>query len=106
MHCAASDDCRAVGDASGGENINRWDGSTWTRAGPYAGVPNNDLHGVHMVSAAEAYAVGAGGTIAAWNGSTWVSQSSPVNSRLNAIYVAGGPGGGGVRLVRWTEVIL
>jgi len=52
------------------------------------------------------YAVGAGGTIAAWSGSSWIGQSSPVSSRLNAVSVIGGAGGGGVRLVRWTEVIL
>ena len=106
VYCLASDDCRAVGDASGGENIVHWDGAAWTRAGPYGSVPNNELHGIAMVSATEGYAVGAGGTIAAWNGSSWIGQSSPVSSRLNAISVLGGPGGGGVRLVRWTEVIL
>ena len=38
--------------------------------------------------ASEGYAVGNTGTIAAWNGSIWNSQASPVASRLRAVAMA------------------
>ena len=104
MHCAASNDCWAVGERSGYENINHWNGSAWSRIGNTSSIANKDLNSVYMVSATEGYLVGEDGTIAAWNGSSWSGQSSPTGSNLNAVCASGGAGGG-VALVRWSEVI-
>ncbi|HDN69234.1 MAG TPA: hypothetical protein ENG26_01495 [Gammaproteobacteria bacterium] len=103
--CIASNDCSTVGAMSSGENIDHWNGSAWSRAGPYASISNSNLNGAAMVNATEGYTVGDSGTIAAWDGSNWAGQTSPVSSNLNSVSVIGGAGGGGVALVQWTEVI-
>jgi hypothetical protein len=105
IDCIAGNDCWAVGVNSSGENIDHWNSSSWSRTGPYASIPNNNLNGVSMVSATEAYLVGDSGTIASWDGSSWSGQTSPVGSNLNSVSVLSGTGGGGITLVRWTEVI-
>jgi hypothetical protein len=106
VYCVASDDCWAVGNDSGGENINHWDGSGWNRAGPYAGVANENLNAVTMVSATEGYIAGANSVTAKGDGSSWNGLPAPAGLTLNsASIVSGGGGGGGVKLVQWTEVI-
>ncbi|NNG13399.1 MAG: hypothetical protein HKM88_09140, partial [Halobacteria archaeon] len=108
VHCVASNDCWAVGKKDGEETIIHWDGGSWSRFGPYGGIPNEDLNGIHMVSATEGYATGKDGIFAVWDGSTWSNQASPTGKDIFAIAFpdgGGGGGGGGVQLVRWTEVI-
>jgi type II secretory pathway pseudopilin PulG len=65
----------AVGDHKGGENIAYWDGSSWSRQGPYSGIPNKDLDGIDMVSGSDGWAVGQnqGGNalFIRWDGSSW-----------------------------------
>jgi len=52
VYCITANDCWAVGDALGGnEIILHWDGTTWTRIGPSATVPNVDLRSVNMLGA-------------------------------------------------------
>ena len=110
----------AVGNASGGELFATWNGVTWSRAGPYGGIPNNRLNSVSMLSYADVWAVGDPGGNAAtrplilwWNGNTWVTRNSNVNinRRLNGIYcvasndcwAVGNPAGGASRrpLILW-----
>ena len=44
-----------------------------------SGVPATvDLNSVHMLSASDGFAVGDGGVIIRWNGSTWTALTSPV----------------------------
>lgn len=47
--CAGSNDCWAVGVASAGELILRWDGSSWTRFGPSAVVTNRNLSALAVI---------------------------------------------------------
>ena len=106
VYCVAANDCWTVGVKSGGETIDHWNGSAWSRAGPYASVADQDLYAVSMVSATEGYAVGSNGTIAAWDGSNWNGQTSPVGTGLRSVSVIGGSSGSSaVTLVKWTEVI-
>ncbi len=69
----------AVGEAG---IILRYNGSTWAAM---TSPTTQNLNGVVVVSASEAWAVGDGGVILRWNGSTWSSFSSPVTTSLNAI---------------------
>lgn len=97
-----------VGNAAGGtEVIGRWNGVTWTQAGPYAAVPNQTFNQVSMLSYADGWAVGdtsGGELIARWDGTTWTRVGpSPVipNQDLNSVYcvsatdcwAVGAPGG-------------
>ncbi len=69
----------AVGAVDGGELIIRWDGSSWSRAGPYGGIPNVELNSVHCASGNDCWAVGTdsgGELIIHWDGSSW-SRSGP-----------------------------
>ena len=47
--CASSSDCWAVGVASAGELVLRWDGGSWTRFGPSASVTDRDLNAVGVI---------------------------------------------------------
>ncbi len=106
VYCVASDDCWAVGKKSGSENINYWNGGSWDRDGPYAGIANEDLNAVYMVSATEGFITGKNGVLAGWDGSSWDGLPSPTGTTVNSVSVIpGGGGGGGVKLVQWTEVI-
>jgi len=52
VYCITANDCWVVGDISGGnEIILHWDGTTWTRIGPSATVPNFNLRSVNMLGA-------------------------------------------------------
>jgi hypothetical protein len=100
-----------VGEDSGGELIIHWNGSSWSRAGPYGSVPNRKLYSVHCVATDDCWATGekdgSSANIIRWDGSSWsaVSAASLPNMDLNAIYVVPGGGGGSVQLVQWTEVV-
>ncbi len=50
VSCAASNDCWAVGKEDGGEVIIHWDGSSWSRSGPYGSIPDKDLFAITAVS--------------------------------------------------------
>lgn len=84
-----ADDGWAVGNASGGELIIRWNGatSTWSRVGPYAGIPDANLNSVFCTSANDCWAVGNTGTIIRWNGATWSSVASPTTEDLTSIFM-------------------
>lgn len=85
IHCVADDDCWAVGNAytgnpaaQRGEVIIHWNGSTWTRSGPWndavTGVPNVQLNAVTCSASNDCWAVGntsSGEVIAHWNGVSW-----------------------------------
>ncbi|HCU05671.1 MAG: hypothetical protein A2X77_05100 [Gammaproteobacteria bacterium GWE2_42_36] len=80
-----------VGNASGGETILGWNGSTWIRFGPYAGIPNVSLNGVSVVSSTDAWAVGnnsGGALMIRWNGTTWarVLGVGLPNQNLNDVF--------------------
>ena len=72
MHCVAGNDCWAVGEAENGELIIHWNGSSWSRAGPYGSIPDKTLYSVHCVAGNDCWAVGEdenGELIIHWNGS-------------------------------------
>jgi len=82
-----ADDGWAVGNASGGELIIRWNGATWSRVGPYAGIPNVNLNSVFCTSANDCWAVGNAGNIIRWNGATWSAVASPTTENLNSVFM-------------------
>ncbi len=84
-----ADDGWAVGNASGGELIIRWNGvtSTWSRIGPYAGIPNVNLNSVFCVSVNDCWAAGNAGNIIRWNGATWNTVASPTTENLNSVFM-------------------
>jgi hypothetical protein len=54
VFCVKTDDCWAVGNASGGaEVIIRWDGISWTRMGPLGAVANRNLFSISVVGASQ-----------------------------------------------------
>ena len=64
----------AVGKEDGGETLINWDGSSWSRSGPYGGIPDKELYGLHCVASDDCWAVGeddGGETLIHWNGSSW-----------------------------------
>lgn len=85
IHCVASDDCWAVGSAytgnplaQRGEVIIHWNGSSWSRSGPWndvvTGVPNVQLNAVSCSASNDCWAVGntsGGEVIARWDGTAW-----------------------------------
>ena len=80
-----------VGNASGGETILVWNGSTWVRSGPYAGIPNVSFNGVNVVSSTDAWAVGnnsGGALMIHWDGFTWtrVLGAGVPNQNLNDVF--------------------
>ncbi len=104
----------AVGDVDGGELIIHWDGSSWSRSGPYAGIPDVPLHGVHCVAGNDCWAVGdnsGGELIIHWDGGSW-SRSGPYagipDVPLHSVHcVAGndcwavGDNSGGELIIHW-----
>lgn len=50
--CANSNDCWAVGVASAGELILRWDGTAWTRFGPSGTVTDRNLNAIGVIGPA------------------------------------------------------
>lgn len=89
VSCPAANDCWAVGNTSGGENIQHWDGTAWTRLPPVGAIPNQTLYGVHCFDSNNCWAVGNNRTFLHWNGVAW-SNGSPggsfPNVRMNAVY--------------------
>jgi len=75
--------------------IIRWNGTTWTRMGPYAAVPNIALNSVTCVNNTDCWAVGnnsGGETIIHWDGTAWtrVGPSAAIpNVALRSIAVIG-----------------
>ena len=93
VHCVADDDCWAVGSninsgpaAQRGEVIIHWNGTTWSRSGPWnnpaTGVPNVVLNAVTCSASNDCWAVGntsGGEVIARWNGASW-TRVGPVGA--------------------------
>jgi hypothetical protein len=76
----------AVGNIDGGETIINWDGSSWSRDGPYGGIPDENLNSVYCVAGNDCWGVGdasGGDLIIHWDGSSW-SRSGPYGSVPNA----------------------
>lgn len=103
ISCSASDACTAVGYAfdSSGVRITlaeRWNGSSWTiQATPNpAGAQASSFAGVSCSSVADCTAVGSSTTsagtqvtlAAAWNGTTWTVEPTPVPSGATASSLA------------------
>ena len=81
----------SVGNDGGGETILNWDGSSWSRVGPYGSIPNQELFGITCVASDDCWAVGddsGGELIIHWDGSSW-SRVGPYgsipNRQLNSI---------------------
>jgi hypothetical protein len=68
--------------------IRSWSNGTWVTQ-VASDNANKDLNGVHVVSATEAYAVGDGGRILAWDGTGWTSMPSPTTRTLRAVWAVG-----------------
>jgi Tfp pilus assembly protein PilX len=68
VYCTASNDCHAVGDATGGRLANnasiiRWTGgANWTRATPTGTTAGNNMASVHCDSSNDCWAVGDNGS--------------------------------------------
>lgn len=80
VFCNNTSDCWAVGNNSSGDLFVHWNGSSWTRIGPSATVPNANLLSVTCAktpaggTSNDCWAVGAtsgGDNIAHWDGSSW-----------------------------------
>jgi len=84
-----AEDGWAVGNASGGELILRWNGAAWVRSGPSALIPNDDLYGVSCVTSSDCWAVGENGTILHWDGTSWVDFASPTGQLLRSVSIIG-----------------
>ncbi len=122
VHCRASNDCFAVGNAitagppaGRGELILYWDGVAWTRVGPLAAVPNINLNSVFCLPSSDCWAVGAVSSgeviIRSTSGTGWtrVGPSAAVpDVALNSIFClttsdcwAVGAVSGGEVTIRW-----
>ncbi len=90
VSCTSSSNCVAVGDYSNGVHaqtlIEMWNGSTWTITSSPPSAVESGLGGVSCTSPTDCVAVGDAlpGTylgvetvILIWNGTTWISASSP-----------------------------
>jgi hypothetical protein len=81
VFAVASNDEWIVGDAiSSVASIAHWDGVAWTAYAPPNVPVAVNLNCVQMLSASDGWAVGQGGAIIRWNGSSWKSVASPVAS--------------------------
>ena len=64
-----------------------------------------DLRGVAMLSGLDAWAVGTGGTILRWNGSSWSNVPSPTTNHLYSVSMVSASDGWAVgqngRIIRW-----
>jgi hypothetical protein len=122
VHCVASDDCWAVGDAGGGgerPNLIHWDGAAWSLQNSGLNI-NEDMRAVFCIATGDCWAVGESGTGAAqrplilhWNGTAWATRNSNlnINRDLNEVYcvtsndcwAVGEAGGGGQRplMLHW-----
>lgn len=100
VHMISANDGWAVGNATGGELIIRWNGAAWNRVGPYAAIPDARLNSVHCVSANDCWAVGnasGGELIIRWNGAVW-SRIGPYagipDAQLNSVFMIDTDGDG------------
>jgi hypothetical protein len=121
VHCAASDDCWAVGDAGGGgerPNLIYWNGAAWSLQNSGLNI-NQNMNGVFCVATDDCWAVGdAGGggqrpLILHWDGTAWTILNSGlnINEDLSDVYcvtgsdcwAVGTAGGGGQRplMLHW-----
>ena len=122
VHCVASNDCWAAGNAGGGgerPNLIHWNGAVWSLQNSGLNI-NENLNGVFCVVTDDCWAVGTRGGGAAqrplilhWDGSTWSTRNSNlnINEDLSGIYcvtandcwAVGNSGGGGQRplLLHW-----
>ncbi|MBL4623330.1 MAG: pilus assembly PilX N-terminal domain-containing protein, partial [Immundisolibacteraceae bacterium] len=82
----------AVGaKTSGATTLLSWDGISWAATGPWAGVPDQDLHGVHCTDSSNCWAVGqksSGALLLRWQGSSWTRDASGSlpNVDLNGVF--------------------
>ncbi len=113
VDCFASNKCWAVGARHGNKysfayrNGGNWRLSTQDLGG------GKTLNGVSCSSDSLCWAVGDSGRALYWDGADWDEDnawtvvSTGVTTDLHDVYFLGsGSGGGGVRLVRWQEVVL
>ncbi len=105
----------AVGNRSGGRaTLLAWDGSVWTRPGPYAGIPNAHYYGVSCVAANDCWAVGRRSgyeNIIHWDGSNWTRYPNTgiPSSHLFAVdciatddcWAVGARQGGDALIIHW-----
>ena len=107
----------AVGQRSGGAVLLGWEGTTWTRPGPYPGIPNQDLNGVYCVAEDDCWAVGKKTknpnreNINHWDGFTWTrvgpygsvpnQELKDVNCLANGDCWAVGKRSGGENINHW-----
>jgi hypothetical protein len=77
-----------------------WNGQTW-RHSTLANPPAGAFHSVTALSASKVYAVGTGGLIARWNGSSWTRETTPPAGSSNALTAASANGPGTVWAVGW-----
>ncbi len=93
VYCNTPSDCWVVADNSSGAVYGHWDGSSWTRFGPYASVPNTPLYSIMCANTNDCWAVGnalSGEVITHWDGSAWslIGPSASIpNTNLNGVYV-------------------
>ena len=96
VHCVSSTDCWAVGNQSGGELIIKWSGISWSRSGPYVGIPDVNLNSVFMLDtnsdgiADDGWAVG-NRTGAVTNGWIFLRWNNPTPNTWNRITVDTSP---------------
>ena len=81
----------------------RWDGITWSIVRSYVTVNLNDVF--LMPSGTLGASVGDAETIIYWNGSSWLAQTSPTFTDINAVYLSSSNDGWGVgdngTIFRW-----
>ena len=81
VFATASNDEWIVGNAVGSvASIAHWNGVTWTAFAPPDVPVAVNLNSTQMLSASDGWAVGQGGAIIRWSGSSWKCTTSPVAS--------------------------
>ena len=84
VFAVASNDEWIVGSAVGAvASIAHWNGVAWTAYAPPNVPVAVNLNSVQMLSSSDGWAVGQGGAIIRWDGSTWKSIASPVAAPNN-----------------------
>lgn len=85
--CTSSNNCWAVGAPSGGSAVFlKWNGTSWSRV-LSSTVPANTLRSIACANPDNCWAVGANGTIAHWDGNSWINKTntSLPNVTYNAV---------------------
>lgn len=89
VYALASNDVWMVGTKVGGvASIAHWTGAAWTAFAPPNVPVGAYLRSVYMLSSSDGWAVGEGGTIIRWNGSSWNSVASPTANDLYGVWLA------------------